>query len=314
MIFWVFVVFACIFRGMDRNTIVFAFGAFGCAGIQALRHSGFNVALVLTHDDHDAASGESVAALCAGLHIPCEVMEGREEAAMARMRAVRPAYIFSFYYRALLPEEILGLAAQGAFNLHTSLLPKYRGRAPVNWVLVNGETQTGVSLHHMVARADAGDIVAQKAVAIAYEDTAYTLQQKLLAAAKAMLAEALPKIASGTAQRVKQDLSKGMYCGRRRPEDGRIDWTWDAERVRNLVRAVTLPFPGAFTMAGGRKLMVWEAKTVDGSGRPGEVISVEPLTVACGQRAVVIVSGQFEGEAEASGGGALGLAQGEMLG
>ena len=297
---------------MDQKTVVFAFGAFGCAGIEALRQAGFEVALVVTHAGVDAASGESVAVLCAQAAIACEVIEG-EKALLARLRGLAPDFIFSFYYRALISEAVLALAKRGAFNLHTSLLPKYRGRAPVNWVLVKGEKQTGVSLHHMVAKADAGDIVAQVAVDIAYEDTAYSLQQKLLGIARAMLAKVLPQIAQGTAPRRMQDLSAGFYCGRRTPEDGRIDWRWEAERVRNLVRSVTVPFPGAFTLAEGSKLLVWEVKVVNGQGRAGEVLEQAPLVVACGAQAVEIITGQFEG-AEMVSGAQLALRVGDVLG
>lgn len=298
---------------MENTTVVFAFGQFGCAGIEALVQAGFAVALVLTHDDSDAAAGESVAALCAQRGIACVVREGQEAEVDARIAALSPAFIFSFYYRSLLPEAVLGLARRGAFNVHTSLLPKYRGRAPINWVLVNGENETGVTLHHMVARADAGDIVAQARVPIADEDTAYTLQQKLLDATKGLLADVLPLVLDGTAPRMKQDLAQGFYCGRRRPEDGRLDWNWPAARVRNLVRAVTAPFPGAFTMAEGSKLLVWEARLAQGQGRAGEVLCSAPLVVACGEGAVEIVTGQFEG-AEAVAGARLALRVGDVLG
>ena len=134
--------------------------------------------------------------------------------------------IFSFYYRHMIPEEILRIPPQGAYNLHGSLLPAYRGRCPVNWVLVNGETQTGVTLHHMVKKADAGDIVGQRVVPIAPEDTAFTLYGKLCDAAGILLDELLPLMKIGQAPRIPQDISRGSYFGGRRPEDGRIDWSW----------------------------------------------------------------------------------------
>ena len=158
--------------------------------------------------------------------------------------------LFSFYYRHLLPQALLDLPGLGAINLHGSLLPKYRGRAPINWVLVHGETVTGVTLHHMDARADHGDIIAQRSVPIAIEDTALTLSHKLTEAARRLLADTYPLILSGQAPRIRQDDSAATRFGRRRPADGRIDWSASAWQVYNLIRAVTHPFPGAFTSWG----------------------------------------------------------------
>ncbi|HEV7515785.1 MAG TPA: formyltransferase family protein [Thermoanaerobaculia bacterium] len=157
-----------------------------------------------------------------------------------------PDLVLSVFYRHLLPDPVLASARLAALNLHPSLLPAYRGRAPLNWVLVNGESETGVTLHHMVRRADAGDIVAQRAIPIAPRDTALTLYHKIEAAGVELLREALPRVASGTAPRLPQDESRASKVGRRRPEDGRIDWSWPAARVDALVRAVAPPWPGAF--------------------------------------------------------------------
>ena len=190
--------------------------------------------------------------------------------------ALKPSIIYSFSYRHLIPESVLELASLGAFNLHPSLLPAYRGRAPVNWVLVNGEREAGVTLHHMVARADAGDIVGQRAVAIDDSDNALTLYRKLVPLGVELIDELHPMIVAGTAPRRKMDISKGSYFGRRKPEDGRIDWRWPARRIFNLVRAVTHPYPGAFCFVGGRKLLVWEAKIGAENGshaaQPGTVV------------------------------------------
>ena len=146
--------------------------------------------------------------------------------------------IFSFYYRNLLCNDILSLPTKGAFNLHGSLLPKYRGRAPLNWVLVNGEKETGVTLHRMTQRADAGDIVAQQSVAISDTDVALSLHQKLCAASQSLLSDVLPKIRSGQTQERAQDEAQATYVGRRTPEDGRLTWEKPAQELHNLVRAV----------------------------------------------------------------------------
>jgi UDP-4-amino-4-deoxy-L-arabinose formyltransferase/UDP-glucuronic acid dehydrogenase (UDP-4-keto-hexauronic acid decarboxylating) len=195
---------------------------------------------------------------------------------------------------------VLELAPLGAFNLHPSLLPAYRGRAPVNWVLVNGEREAGVTLHHMVARADAGDIVGQRAVAIDDSDNALTFYRKLVPLGVELIEELHPKIAAGTAPRRKIDISKGSYFGRRKAEDGRIDWRWPARRIFNLVRAVTHPYPGAFCFVGGRKLLVWEAKigAESGSlGAPGRVVremADGAFEIAVGEGSVIVKVVQFE--------------------
>ena len=221
----------------------------------------------------------------------------------ARIAAMRPTVIYSFSYRNLLPEPLLRLPLLGAFNLHPSLLPKYRGRAPVNWMIINGERQAGVTLHHMTARADAGDIVGQQAIEISEQDTALTLYHKLVPAAASLLRQLHPLIAAGHAPRHKQDLSTGSYYGRRRPEDGRINWHWPARRIYNLVRGVTHPYPGAFCFFQGCKLMIWETRVAHETGVRGEsgkVIGIAEnhgIEVAAGDGSLVVVDAQFEGEA-----------------
>src|SRR5262245_40664441 len=223
---------------------------------------------------------------------------------IARIAALNPAVIYSFFYRNLLPQRLLECARLGAYNLHGALLPKYRGRASVNWVLVNGESQTGVTLHHMVARADAGDIVAQRAVKIDDRDTALTLYRKLVPLGAELIREFHPLIVTGCAPRHPQDVAAGSYFGRRRPEDGRIDWHWPARRVFNLVQAVTHPYPGAYAMLGGRKLFIWQATIAVESGRLGEAGQIVAehaggaIEVAAGAGSVLVLRAQLEGGAE----------------
>lgn len=170
-----------------------------------------------------------------------------------RLADLRPDFIFSFYYRSLLGAPVLDCARRGALNLHGSLLPKYRGRAPVNWAILNGELETGATLHYMVDRADAGDIVDQLAVPILEDDDAREVFGKVTTAAEIVLARSLPGLLAGNAPRRSQPIEPGQYFGRRRPEDGRIDWRQPARKIHNLVRAVAPPFPGAFTELEGRR-------------------------------------------------------------
>lgn len=282
---------------MSAKTLVFAYHDIGCAGIEALLAAGYQIDAVFTHAD-DARENRffgSVAQLCAQRGIPVHAPEDVNHPLwIARIRELQPQFIFSFYYRHLLGEELLACARRGAFNLHGSLLPRYRGRAPANWVLVNGESETGVTLHRMVKRPDAGAIIAQQRVAIDAEDTALSLHGKLREAAGELLGRLLPAMLEGDFVEREQDESQASYFGRRTPADGLLDWRRPAGELHNLVRAVTQPYPGAFAPVGERKLIVWQSKVVPGNqGRPaGAVLSVEPLRIACGEDSLEIVAGQ----------------------
>ncbi|MDR8370263.1 bifunctional UDP-4-amino-4-deoxy-L-arabinose formyltransferase/UDP-glucuronic acid oxidase ArnA [Pseudomonas lactis] len=282
---------------MSSKAVVFAYHDIGCAGIEALLSAGYDIAAVFTHADDPKENNfyGSVAQLCARNGIPVHAPEDANHPLwIERIAKLNPEYIFSFYYRNLLSEPLLATARKGAFNLHGSLLPKYRGRAPANWVLVNGETETGVTLHRMVKRADAGAILAQQKVTIERTDTGLSLHAKLREAATALLRDALPQLAQGKLSETAQDESKATYFGRRTAADGKLDWKQPAEQLFNLVRAVTQPYPGAFCAVGEHKLIVWQADVVKGNEglAPGRVISVNPLRIACGEDSLVVKFGQ----------------------
>jgi methionyl-tRNA formyltransferase len=292
--------------------VLFAYHEMGYGCMDALLKTGVPIAALFTHQDHPGEEiwWRSCAALAQRREIPVHTPERLDESWVARIAAMRPAIIYSFYYRNLLPERVLRLAPLGAYNLHGSLLPAYRGRAPVNWMLVNGEREAGVTLHHMLARADAGDIVGQRSVPIDDSDTALTLYRKLVPLGVALLMEMHPLIASGRAPRRAQDLALGSYFGRRRPEDGRIDWRWPARRIFNLVRAVTHPYPGAFCSLAGRKLFIWESRIAAETGRrgaPGEIISAfgDTIEVAAGEGSLAVIRAQVEGGPEDAAAGIL---------
>ncbi|KAJ9430210.1 UDP-4-amino-4-deoxy-L-arabinose formyltransferase / UDP-glucuronic acid dehydrogenase (UDP-4-keto-hexauronic acid decarboxylating) [Candidatus Pantoea symbiotica] len=281
------------------KTVVFAYAEMGCAGISALLNAGYEISAIFTHSDTGTESHffDSVARLAAEQGIPVYAPEDVNHPLWVdRIKTMAPDYIFSFYYRALLNDSILSCAKLGAFNLHGSLLPKYRGRAPLNWVLVNGETETGVTLHRMVKRADAGDIVAQQRVAIDEQDNALTLHRKLVACATEVLNNALPGVKRGDIVTTPQNESEATVVGRRTPEDGRIKWEAPAQTVNNLVRAVTYPWPGAFAFAGTVKFVVWKSRVhnVDHHAKPGTVLSVEPFLIACGEGALEVMTGQSD--------------------
>ncbi len=279
------------------KAVVFAYHDIGCAGIRALHTAGFEIEAIFTHADNAAENQfyASVARTAAELGVPVYAPEDVNHPLwVERIKAMAPQMIFSFHYRQMLSDAILNSASEGAFNLHASLLPRYRGRAPLNWVLVNGEEETGVTLHRMVKRADAGAIVAQQRVAIDLQDTALTLHRKLCLSSAELLATSLPGILRGEITQREQDESQASYVGRRTPEDGRIDWSQPAYRLHNLVRAVTDPWPGAFSFVGSGRFIVWQSAIRHDfpAAKPGTVLSVNPLIVACGDGALEIVTGQ----------------------
>lgn len=281
------------------KAVVFAYHDMGCVGVQALLDAGFDIAAIFTHADNaqENAFFGSVARLAAERGIPVYAPDDVNHPLWVdRITEMKPEVIFSFYYRNLLGEAILNSARIGAFNLHGSLLPAYRGRAPLNWVLVNGETQTGVTLHRMVSRADAGAIIAQQAVEIADADDALSLHRKLTESAKHLLEGILPTLKSGTFSETAQDESKASYVGRRTPEDGRLEWEKPAQTLHNLVRAVSDPWPGAFSFVGTHKFIVWKSRVRSdvAPARAGTVISVAPLIIACGEGALEVMTGQTE--------------------
>jgi UDP-4-amino-4-deoxy-L-arabinose formyltransferase/UDP-glucuronic acid dehydrogenase (UDP-4-keto-hexauronic acid decarboxylating) len=289
------------------RTIVLAYSNIGCVGIKALLRHGFEIVAVFTHRDHPQETiwFDSVAELAAENLLPVFAPEDINHPLWTeKIKELNPDILFSFYYRKIIQRQILEIPKAGCLNLHGSLLPKYRGRAPINWVLVNGEQETGVTLHYMTPRPDDGDIVAQKKIVIRDDDTAFTLHQKVAQVSEILLDEILPQIKNGTAPRIPQDHSQATYFGGRRPADGEIQWFKTAREVRNLVRAVTKPFPGAFSFVGEKKCLFWQVRETGletMSLLPGTIVSTEPLTIATGQDAIVVDFGQAEGSIYTTG-------------
>ncbi|HSC47692.1 MAG TPA: formyltransferase [Gammaproteobacteria bacterium] len=241
------------------SAVVFAYHDVGVRCLSVLLAYGVKVLLVVTHEDDPGENiwFGSVRRLAELHNIPVAIPKDPNDGALAKhVEALKPDFLFSFYYRYMLGEQLLAAAYRGALNMHGSLLPKYRGRVPVNWAIIHGERQTGASLHYMERKPDAGDLVDQQSVPILPDDTAAEVFAKVTVAAEQVLDRNLPALVLGTAPRRRLDLKAGSYYGRRRPEDGRIDWTKPAWTVHNLVRAVAPPYPGAFSTAGGKTLKV----------------------------------------------------------
>lgn len=284
------------------RTVVFGYHSVGTSGIQTLIDNGFQIVAVVTHQDNpnETIWFDSVAEKAHSLGVPVLKPEDPNTDEMAAaLKSLMPEVGFSFYYRTVLKKKILKLFPMGAFNLHGSLLPAYRGCAPINWQILRGETQTGVTLHRMTRRIDGGEIVEQMPMPIGADDTALMVFEQMLPAMQQVLRRSLPKIVDGAVRGRPQDDAQASYFGRRRPDDGRLlfDRMTPGE-MYNLMRAVAYPYPGTFFYRDTEKVWVqWLRPVLNGTAasaneapaRPGQVLCLEPLTVACKGGAVELV-------------------------
>ncbi|MFM7461143.1 MAG: formyltransferase [Burkholderiales bacterium] len=245
------------------TAVVFGYHNVGVSCLRGLLAHGVDVQLVVTHTDNPTETiwFDSVAKVASENSIPVVTPEDpNTDEFIARLSALSPDFIFSFYYRNMLNSALLATAKRGAFNMHGSLLPKYRGRVPINWAIIKGETETGATLHEMVEKPDAGRIVGQQAVPIGPDETAREVFAKVTAAAAAVLDGSLPKLIKGEATLTPQNLAAGSYFGGRKPSDGVIDWHATAENIHNLVRGVAPPYPGATTQIRGETIKITKTK------------------------------------------------------
>src|SRR5574340_755915 len=237
------------------KAVVFAYHNVGVRCLKVLLAHGVKIPLVVTHADNPDENVwfDSVAELASLHDIPVITPDDPNTPEIVdQMRATQPDFLFSFYYRNMLKKGLLDIPSHGAFNMHGSLLPKYRGRVPVNWAIIKGEKETGATLHVMNEKPDNGAIVDQQAVPILPDDTALEVFHKVTCAAEVALDRCLPALIAGSAQFRQQDLRQGGYFGGRRAEDGKIRWLETAQVVHNLVRAVAPPYPGAFTQLAAK--------------------------------------------------------------
>ena len=275
----------------------FGFSEVGYQCLKLMLDRGCDVVAVFTHDadPHEAAWFKTAESLAGERGIPVfkpKSLKGGEWA--ETVAGLKPDLILSLYYRNLIPPSIFSQASLGAYNMHGSYLPAYRGRAPLNWSIVNGEDHCGVTLHVLEEGFDTGDIVDAERVEIGPQEYVGDVVPRIAAAAVSVLSRSLDSLLAGNPKLSPQDVSKATYFGKRTPEDGRIDFTKPARDVFNLIRAVSRPYPGAFFERDGRKVLVWRA-TVDGpvgGAAPGSVVCENPLKVACADS--FIVSDDFE--------------------
>jgi len=241
------------------SAVVFAYHDIGVRCLEALLELGVDVKLVVTHQDNESEQiwFDSVADVAKRNGIAViSPDDPNSDAVIERVSQCQPDFIFSLYYRQMLKQALLDIPARGAFNVHGSLLPKYRGRVPVNWAIIHGEKESGVSLHRMELKPDAGNLLAQRAVPILRNDTAFAVFQKLKCAAESMLMDVIPELIAGRVTEAPLDLANGSYYSGRKPEDGQVDWGLPAQDIHNLVRAVAPPYPGAFFDNGPHRIEV----------------------------------------------------------
>jgi methionyl-tRNA formyltransferase len=284
--------------------IFFGYSEVGYSCLELLLARGDNVAALFTHEDNPNENiwFKTPAQAARERNIPIFTPASVNTPEwIDRIAALKPDLILSVYYRHMISTRVLDLAPLGAFNMHGSLLPRFRGRAPINWAVLHGEERIGMTLHRMVKRADAGNIVDQEGVAIGPRDTAEQAFRKVLPCARAVLSRRIDALLAGTAPETPQDESQATYFGGRTPEDGRIRWHDTTTRIFNLVRAVTEPYPGAFSDVGPARLMVWwaepespaalaGARNRGAAARPGQILSLAPLVVATGDGALELTN------------------------
>ena len=247
---------------------------------------GYNVIGVFTHDTdpHEAHWFKTPESLAKENFIPVFKPETlKTEKWYRKVKYMQPDLILSLYYRNIIPEEIFSQAKLGAYNMHGSYLPAYRGRAPLNWAIINDESYGGVSLHVLEKKFDTGAVVDQEKVDFGENEYVGDIQPRISDAALRVFTRSLESLLDGNPKTVPQDLSKASYFGKRTPEDGRIDFSKTAREVFNLIRGVSKPFPGAFTEIDGQKTVIWRAKIGEPTnGIPaGTVASRNPLKIAC---------------------------------
>ncbi len=281
---------------------------FALDGLERLVEGGCELAAIITRPDRPAGRGRRSASppiKIRGEELGLRILQPAGLGGTEILDAVREIapdlFVVSAYGR-FIPASLLSLAARGGINLHPSLLPRYRGAAPIQWALINGELETGVSVISVVKEMDAGDIWAQKPVKIDPEDNAETLSRKLAREGGILLAEVVEKMERDEISPHPQDEEQVTFAPLLTKEDGRIDWTSPAEMIANRVRALYV-WPGTFTSLpagyGHRKLKILSARFAESTGkRPGEILQAEggELLIAAGEGALRIHQLQLEGK------------------
>lgn len=293
---------------MDRIIFVGAV-ELSCVGLDELLRQGVKPALVVTlHPDLDGRHSDfaNLAKLAAAHDVPVQFVRNiNESSLMQRLIDLKPDYMFVIGWSQLIKPELLFLPARGSIGFHFAKLPKNRGRAAVPWVILNRETETGVTLMQLDEGIDSGDIVAQRTITIAADERARTLYDKICAGLRDMMREVGNELKQGRSLRATpQDHAQATYLAKRTADDGWIDWTCSAEEIHRLIRAVGKPYPGAFTVYRGGKLTIWEArllKSFNHIGTTGQILARvdDAVVIQCGKGWIgaLLVEDEERGEA-----------------
>ena len=274
--------------------------------LERMLEDGCRVAGVFTQPDKPQGRGYKltpppVKVLAESRGIPVfQPVKMRDGSVAAQMRQLAPDVVVVVAYGRILPKEVLEVPPLGCINVHGSLLPKYRGAAPIQWSVINGERQTGVTTMYMAEGLDTGDMILSLSTPIGEEETAGELYDRLSLLGAQCLSDTLKRIAAGTAPRIPQDDSQATYAPILTKEVGRLDFSRPARQLLNLIRGVS-PWPGAQTRLQGKLFKVHSARLSAGSGRPGELLDEQKLIVACGDGALELTQVQLEGAKRLSG-------------
>jgi methionyl-tRNA formyltransferase len=276
---------------------------FAVPSLQRLIERGETLVAVVTQPDRPKGRGQQLASppvkIVAGEYgIPVfQPAKVRIPDFLEIVRGLHPDLIIVTAFGQILPKELLDIPRYGCINVHASLLPRYRGAAPINWCIINGETETGVTTMQMDEGLDTGDMLLKKVVPIGPDVDAQALHDLLSVAGADALAETLDLLIAGKLNAEKQDSLLSNYAPMLKKEDGLIDWLRDPQSIRNLVRGLT-PWPGAFTFLGDKTLKVYRCRVAGGSGVPGSVLQADRsgLVIACREGGLLVEELQLEGK------------------
>lgn len=276
---------------------------FACPTLEKLMDRGDDVVAVVTQPDRPSGRGQKTVAppvkelACRhGLTI-LQPPRVRAPEFIEAVREMNPDVIVVVAFGQILPKALLDIPAHGCVNVHASLLPRYRGAAPINWCIINGETETGVTTMRMDVGLDTGDMLLKKTTLIDPDEDTASLHDRLSLMGAEALHETLDLMSRGMLVPEKQEDSLSCYAPMLKKEDGLIDWTRDPLTIRNLVRGMN-PWPGAFTFLEGKSLKIFRVRTAEGSGAPGAVLAAgrDGIEVACGGGSLILDELQLEGK------------------
>lgn len=275
---------------------------FACPTLNKLIGRGENVIAVVTQPDRPKGRGQKlvpppVKVIAEERGIPVlQPLKVRAPEVIDQIRALNPDLIVVVAFGQILPQSLLDIPQHGCINIHASLLPRYRGAAPLNWCLINGEAETGITTMMMDAGLDTGDMLIKRSIPIGPDEDAQSLHDRLSLLGAETIDETLDRLLAGTLTREKQDDALTCYAPMLKKEDGLIDWKREPQQIKNLVRGFT-PWPGAYTSLDGKTLKFYKVSVTDGGGAPGEIIAAgkDGIDVACGSGCLRIEELQLEG-------------------